>query len=358
MKIALLNLPVDNNYGGNLQRYALMKVLQDMGHDVTHIYLKYRRELPMYKKPYSYTKRFVLKYFFNKNIHINQEGYFNRLEDLKIQKILPFYNKYIKHTECCYSIRDVRRKTKGKFDAYIVGSDQVWRKSMCIPIGWRNFLLDFTKGEDVKRIAYAVSFGTDSSEYNEDDYDSFQKLFSTFDIVSVREKSAIKILNSIGCNTEYVVTCLDPTLLIEKSEWKKLFYSTKLEEPTKGKIFCYVLDMTKEIEKIINEKAKELKCPVVIAGLSNTTLSITEWLMSIYDADYVITDSYHGTVFSIIFKKRFIYCGNMRRGNSRVESLFEILGFNTEIEKNTNSEIVKNNIIQYKKTSVNIFKNL
>lgn len=357
MKIALLNLPVDNNYGGNLQRYALMKALLDLGHDVTHIYLKYKRVLPWYKKPYSYSKRFILKYCFHKNIHINEETYRNRLDEETLKKIQPFYDKYIKHTKCCYSIRDVIQETKGKFDAYVVGSDQVWRKSMCIPVGWRNFLLEFTKGEHVKRFAYAVSFGTETSEYKKEEYAEFNKLFSCFDSVSVREDSAIDILKSMGCEINHVSLCLDPTLLLEKHEWEKLCDNTILTKPTKGKIFCYILDMTHEIEEQIMEKSKKMNKQKVITGLTELSLSIPEWLLSIHDADYVITDSYHGIVFSIIFRKQFHYCGNIRRGNSRIESLFKTIGVNCEDDKDIDWNGVNIKITYQKTSSLNYLKN-
>ncbi len=355
MRIAILNLPVDNNYGGNLQRYALMKVLQNMGHDVTHIDIESKWTLPWYKKPYSYPKRFILRYLLHRDIHINEEFYRNRQDEKRIENVLPFYNKYIKHTKKCYSINDVINETKDKFDAYVVGSDQVWRKSMCGSIGWRNFLLEFTKGEHVKRIAYAVSFGIDSSEYNREEYDDFKKLFSSFDSVSVRESLALRILESMGCHAAGVSVCLDPTLLLDKFEWEDLCEGTTLLEPTKGKIFCYVLDMTEEIKVYIKRKSEELNLQVIIAGLSETTLSITEWLLSIHDAAYVITDSYHGTVFSIIFEKQFHYCGNIRRGNSRIQSLFEITGIKFE-DTEINWERVNYKLSHNKKVSMSFLK--
>ena len=354
MKIALLNLPIDNNYGGNLQRYALMKVLQDIGHDVTHIDLRYKRVLPWYKKPYSYTKRFIYKYFLHKSIHINEETYRNRQDEEMLKKILPFYDKYINHTRCCYSIRDVVRATKGKFDAFVVGSDQVWRKSMCVPIGWKNFLLEFVAEKNVKRFAYAVSFGRDSTEYDKEEYSEFNELFSHFNNVSVRENTAIDILNSMGCNASHVSLCLDPTLLLDRHDWARLCCDVNLSQPTKGKIFCYVLDMTEEIKEYIKQKSEELKLPVVVAGLSSTTLSITDWLSSIHDAEYIITDSYHGTVFSIIFEKQFHYCGNMRRGNSRIESLFEIIGINCDNNRIIDWDSVNRNISCHKKISMDV----
>ena len=78
MKIALLNLPYDNNYGGNLQRYALMKVLQDMGHTVTHINLRFRKNLPSYKMPFVYTKRTIGRLIGKRTAPIFEEQIWNR----------------------------------------------------------------------------------------------------------------------------------------------------------------------------------------------------------------------------------------------------------------------------------------
>lgn len=354
MRIALLNLPVDNNYGGNLQRYALIKVLQDMGHDVTHIFLKNRQKLPWYKIPYSYTKRIFLKFILRKDVRIRYESFINNQEEKKLKNILPFYSQYIKHTKCCYSIRDVKSVTKGKFDSYIVGSDQVWRKCMSRSLGWEHFLLKFTWGEKVKRIAYAVSFGTNYSEYDKKDCSKFNKLYSAFDIVSVREESALEVLESIGCDTCHVSICLDPTLLLSAQDWLDICNNSVLSRPTKGKIFCYILDMTVEIDRIISEKSSELNLEAIIAGISDCSLSIPEWLLSIHDADFIITDSYHGTVFSIIFKKQFLFCGNSRRGNSRISSLFNILN----IRYTKNGVIYDENVLtEYKKKSISFLKN-
>ena len=93
MKIALLNLPYDNNYGGNLQRYALMKVLQDMGHEVTHVNLRFSYHLPWYKKPFSYTKRLILKYILGKGIKINQERFARQQYEKRCAATEPFYQR-------------------------------------------------------------------------------------------------------------------------------------------------------------------------------------------------------------------------------------------------------------------------
>ena len=167
MKIALLNLPYDNNYGGNLQRYALMKVLQDMGHDVTHLNLRFHYHLPWYKVPYSYTKRIILKYVLGRDVRINQEKYSREQYQERCAITESFYQKYIKHTEPLYKLSELKKYTD--FDAYVVGSDQVWRKKIAnkyLPTMFLDFL---PKDSKAKRIAYGVSLGVAENELSEEE---------------------------------------------------------------------------------------------------------------------------------------------------------------------------------------------
>ncbi len=341
MKIALLNLPLDNNYGGNLQRYALMKVLQDMGHEVTHIQLRYRAKLKWYVTPFVYAKRIIKKYVLFKQVEINLEKQINELYDKRLEIVLPFYEKYIKHTEICYTASGISKLTKGKFDAFIVGSDQCWRKEMIDSIGWGTFLFDFISDNNAKRIAYGVSFGINKAKYDVIEKKVFQKLYNYFTAVSVREKSGLQILAEMGCLKPRPLQVLDPTLLLCMEDYLNLIETEKSPSSAKGKVFCYVLDKNVQIEQIAQNKASELRTDVVYYGLySGEKLSIEMWLKSIYEAEYVITDSYHGTIFSVLFNKPFKFCGNERRGNDRIKSLLETLIISSEIDYDKTNEVL------------------
>ena len=356
MRIALLNLPIDNNYGGNLQRYALMKVLQDMGHDVTHISLYSKARLRWYMAPLVYLKRFVYKYLFGKSIIINQEVKINQLYQERLEIIKPFYNEYIKHTTPCYTVKDIQRVTVRKYDAFVVGSDQCWRKDMNDSVGWKTFLFNFLTDKDVKRIAYGASFGKETTTYNETEAREFNQLYKMFTAVSVRERTGLDILCSMGCTTPTPQVVLDPTLLLNQDDYQRLMEKEKFPSPAKGKVFCYVLDKTDDIEKKAQAKASELGTEVVFYGIKGSDgLSIEMWLKSIYEAEYVITDSYHGSVFSLIFNKPFDFCGNERRGNTRVENLFNLFG----IEKTGTIDysIISPRIEEYKKASLAFLSN-
>lgn len=320
MKIALLNLPVDNNYGGNLQRYALMKVLQDMGHDVTHLNLRFDYHLPWYKMPYSYSKRVISKYLFGKKIIINQEKYSREKYQELCSITDPFYQRYIQHTEPIYKLSELKKYSN--FDAYVVGSDQVWRKKISKRYLSSMFLDFLPKGCKAKRIAYGVSLGVAENELSVEEISQLSELYKRFDAVSVREDSALELFEQYGWNSPQAVQVLDPTLLLNKDDYLTLIQNGSTV-PSKGNMFCYILDKNEEKEQLIQQKAEELQLIPFEVGLKDEKpASIEQWLRSFADAEYVITDSYHGLLFSIIFNKPFYLIQNNYRGNVRFEMIF------------------------------------
>lgn len=323
MKLALLNLPFDNNYGGNLQRYALMTILQRLGHDVWHINLRTLSKLPFYLKPYSYSKRIFQKYILGKKIPINIEAHDNLLNKQRCKETEIFYDKYINHTHECYNIYDVVNATKGQFDGIVVGSDQVWRKDMTRCLGVINYFLGFTKNWNIKRVAYAVSVGTSKPDYAQYDIKQLSHLFKSFDLVTVREESLLEYFKSINWVNPKASSVLDPTMLLDASDYDRLISCTETDSLTVGCIYCYVLDQNENLLSSIQKHSEAEKCDYIINDLSEclNPVSIEQWLRNIRDAKMVVTDSYHGCVFSLIFHKQFIYTGNPRRGNNRVQSL-------------------------------------
>lgn len=321
MKIALLNLPVDNNYGGHLQRYALMKVLQDMGHDVTHINLRVGYSLPWYKKPLSYTKRFVLRYLLGRNVKIFVERDLKRKDVEQCIATEPFYQRYIKHTKPITDIKKLK-KLQG-YDAYIVGSDQVWRKQMAKEYLYSMFL-DFVRGLKVKKIAYGVSLGVSENELSDKEIRQLSILYNKFNAVSVREDSALELFKYYGWNRPQAIQVLDPTMLLQMDDYVHLIKSGNTRQ-SPGNLFCYILDKTEEIDDIIYAKAKELGLnPFFLCIKDKELVSVEQWLRSFWDSEYVITDSYHGVVFSIIFNKPYLLIRNEVRGNARFDSILKL----------------------------------
>lgn len=326
MKIALLNLQYDNNYGGNLQRYALMEVLERMGHDVTHLNLRFNfNPQPWYVKLKRIPRRVIYKLFKNRHIDIFPEYHQQKEYEQQCSVTDLFYNRYIKHTRIIDS-KEKLRKQQG-YDLYLVGSDQVWRKTIAAVYGIDTFFFDFLT-ENCRRVAYGVSFGTAVSELNEDDKRRLMSLYKKFEAVSVREPSGLQLLQSYGWTNPKAEWVLDPTLLLRKEDYEALIDEGNTVK-SKGDLFCYILDNSKEKRKLIEEQANERRLVPFVLGLSDR-VSIEQWLRSFVDAKLIITDSYHGLVFSIIFNRPFILMRNKFRGNARFDAIFETCNISSD----------------------------
>ena len=336
MRIALLNLPIDNNYGGNLQRYALIKVLQDMGHDVEHVQLKSTDK-------HSWTIPFrILKRTFVRIFNHNQEIFIERNRKKKIAEILPFYKQYIPHSSEEYDENNIHELCH--YDAYIVGSDQVWRKKISknnLPLLFLNFISD----RNIVKLAYSVSFGCDVNELNKSEINLLGELYSRFTAVSVREFSGIDLIKSYGWELPKPIQLLDPTFLLSIDNYKCIIDNNRTSK-SKGELFCYLLDPSSEKYDKVRQISSS-KGFVPFFCTLNDRISIEQWLKSFYDAKYVITDSYHGMVFSIIFNKPFYLFRNEKRGNSRFDTLFNL--FKIKDTENIDWKIV-NGVIAYKRS--------
>ena len=331
MRIGILTQPLVNNYGGLIQAYALKTVLQNLGNEVCIInrtgYL--RRNQIIWRKFLSSCKKFK-ESFLRNNISDNTKSIIN-------SNCTRFINNYIIDVSKDLSTLDEFTqyiKTK-RFDAYVVGSDQVWRPiySPCI----ENYYLDFCLNDDVKKIAYAASFGVDEWEYTNKETRICSDLAKRFTAISVREESAIRLCKKhLGVNAIHV---LDPTLLLDIEEYTKIVISEN-ESKSSGTLFYYLLDETEEKLNLINYienklNLKSFKClpnkKITIEGNVDNIEdyvypSPTKWIRSFMDAEMVLTDSFHGTVFSIIFNKPFWVLHNAHRGNTRFDSLLKIFG--------------------------------
>lgn len=334
MKIGILTQPLRANYGGLLQNYALQQVLISEGYNVETIDWK-ARPIRVFM---SILKWNILAYLLPSRYSIPKYK-LNASERSIIQcNTNKFIDKYIKHTSCVESYKGFRKFSKEKhYDAYVVGSDQCWRP------GYNAFLkamfLNFTKNEDVKRISYAASFGTDQWEYTKKQTKECSKLIKKFNYVFVREDSGVKLCEEhFGVDAKLV---LDPTMLLTKDDYIKLLYNEN-ESVSKGNLFTYILDPEKRKIKFIQHVEKE-------TGLISFTVlpkyqaenrtkydvknrieecvfpNVTTWLRAFMDAEMVIVDSFHGMVFSIIFNKPFWVIGNDKRGQSRFTSLLKLL---------------------------------
>ncbi len=365
MKIGILTLPFNNNYGGYLQTYALMTVLKSLGHSPELIYRKHNRR-PLIWRIERIAKN-LIKLLLGKTTYIipNQERELRKKGAL----MMPFVDKYIiPRTKPLYSTKELRMFTAKRYDAVIVGSDQVWRPDY-VPGIVENFFLTFLP-QNVKRISYAASFGTFKPIYSDKQRQECGKGFDKFDVVTVREESALDVIKDFGWKCrKSPVQVLDPTMLLPKDYYQTIVLHEA--SAVNGKILTYILDPGSYTDKLIKEVCDCCKLEVVDFldkdnwKKSDSVLpSIESWLSAFRDAAFVVTDSFHGTVFSIIFNKPFVAITNTGRGTDRFESLLSQFNLTdclySEGKRYCHAEInwqKVNNILEKKKSeSISILK--
>ena len=347
MKIGILTLPLHTNYGGILQAYALQKVLKDMGHDVWLINKEKTFKLPLNKIPLAYIKRIIKKVILNRTdtiIFLEKK----RKHEYAITSVNT--KKFITdNIQPRLTIKKESNIPRNYFDAIVVGSDQIWRLAYNKPNIENAFLGFAKKWKPIKRIAYAPSFGTSKWEYNDKQTRNCKRLIQQFDAVSIREDSGVNL-----CKRYFNVDAqlvLDPTMLLDVTEYIDLANSNT-KDIEEG-LFVYILDQNKEKQKVVNAISKKIKCNPLYASTDNQNINIEkrittpveEWLKSFYKAKFVVTDSFHACVFSILFNKPFIAYGNVSRGLSRFQSLLKLFKleerFITSFNELTDQKIVE-----------------
>lgn len=324
MKIGILTLPFNNNYGGYLQAYALMTVLKREGHEVELIYRR-QSKLSAKDKIVPTIKNIVKVLLGRKVVSIipDEEKTFRA----RGVNMMPFLDNMITpKSKPLYSSKEFNEYVSGRYDVVIVGSDQVWRPDY--GPGIRDYFFCGIPDKKLIRLSYAASFGTVNPVFTDAERADCTNALKKFKGVSVREESGLEIVRRMGYSEPQLV--LDPTLLLASEDYNAIIPSK--DSPSKGKIFCYVLDTNEEKDKFINEICQQAgKQRYVISDIQKegrVLPSVEEWLMAIRDADMVITDSYHGTVFSVIFQKEFICFTNSTRGTTRMDCLRDLTGIN------------------------------
>ena len=321
MNIAILTLPLHGNYGGCLQNYALNCVLKSIGHQSFTIDYKKQRHQRVKSTLFRMMRKIGLGVFMKQISCFNPKLAF-------LYQLRVFADKEIPLSTICSTKKELAEITTN-VDAVIVGSDQVWRY-IFIYDDVETFFLDFVKGTKAKRIAYAASIGVDYNEYPDNELRKIRRLYSKFDAVSVRETSAVQLIqkNWEGLNAQHV---LDPTMLLETVSYRKLYNTANVGIQTNPNLFYYILDMNPVKQGFVNDIAQQKKLlPYTIYNNHNVELrkkfssKVEQWLACIDKADYVITDSFHGCVFCILFNKQFYVLVNKERGLDRFKSLLEL----------------------------------
>jgi len=320
MKIAILTQPLTNNYGGILQNFAMQESLRRKGHQPVTLNvckaMKSRKiDLHFFL---SVAKRFVQKYIQHDPTIVFLQAYKQTNFGETPQ---PFQQRFFKENLSLEMLKPGNISAENdKYEAYIVGSDQVWRPIFTSNLS--NFYLDFVKNPEAKRIAYAASFGVDHWESDANTTAEIASLAKKFNAISVREHSGLKLCKeNLGVEA---VQMLDPTMLLQAKDYRKLYNRHKTQDGNEQYIATYVLDRNPEIQGVIQSVSKALGIPVKRIGKYQKEGfdSLESWLEGIDKASYVITDSFHGCVFSMLFGKQFVALGNKSRGMTRFEDLF------------------------------------
>lgn len=332
MKVGVLTLPLIDNYGGIVQAVALCSYLETQGHNVVLIqkphHVPPRGFMPHVKAAVRWLLVRIPFQDFKRLRSLHKE----RLKLARLKAFhRPFVEKAIRSISPDLHITDELKAyaSRERFDAIIVGSDQVWRKRYINNPYYQSYFLDFVDGKTCRKIAYAASFGMDKWEGTGDE-ERIGRLLADFHAVSTREQSGVHVCRDTFGHSG-AIHLLDPTLLMDRD-----FYINRIIAPHVSGDFevngllTYVLDEEQDKADIIrramdatgNAKVTHLKG----FGEGGRVRTVPEWLAGFQRTDFVVTDSFHGMIFSIIFEKNFIAIGNQGRGMDRFTSLLSQIG--------------------------------
>lgn len=353
-----------DNYGGILQTYALQRYLKNEGHEAYVIRYSRSSKVPIIAviKKVVYNILNIRYYIYNRKCRRQAEKW------AAIRSFQSFAKNNISFSEQHYTSFKQIKNDPPVADAYITGSDQVW----CFDINNvenRPFFLDFGDPKTVK-LSYAASFGHDSFPCKNEML--FKQILSNFKQVSVREDSGVEICKQMGIKA---IRCVDSTMLLDCDHYRSLIHNKKNRNPF---VFLYtvnitepeevywtdILKFTKErgIECIVTTGSGYIPAKEIFPDAIYDYSTVEEWLSNIYNSDIVVTASFHGIVFSIIFHKNFIYVplkSRLSTGNSRVLDLLSSCGLNSRIAYSS-AEMVSllNTRIDYSKVNMDFFLKL
>ncbi|PYG86560.1 polysaccharide pyruvyl transferase [Ruminiclostridium sufflavum DSM 19573] len=342
MKISLITLHRVPNYGSVLQAFATQLAIEKFGHsvEVLDYYPERMHFIGMLKRIKN--KKDILKNnpvlcFATRCIMI--PSYIKRFHVFSC-----FLKKHITLSDKTYFNKESIRNAPIEADVYCTGSDQVWNAEWNEGIDYP-FFYDFGKAETL-RIAYAASFGR--SQLKDWEIDEMKRLLQKYKCISVRESSGVDILNTLNLTGSLV---LDPTLLLNKSEWSKIA-SNKYKN--KKYVLLYNLNRESELYKIAKSYAYINKMPlysisynlheIIKPGKLVFCPKVEEWLSLIKNAQCVFSDSLHATAFSINFNTDF-YAYYPHKFSTRLESLIKLTGFENRVI--SKSKVIHNEKIDF-----------
>lgn len=344
-KVGILTLPLHKNYGGILQAVALYKHLESIGFHPTLI------QKMTFKPLWKRLATLALEAIPGQNIKNIRRNYLDR------RRHQPFINSQIKiKTKKIHSHSQLTKIIeKENFDSVIVGSDQVWRFDYIDDGHYSTYFLDFLNNEKTRKISYAASFGKDHWQ-SPKDISNVRRHLSKFNSISVREDTGVNICKNTFNRSDCIQT-LDPTLLIDSKFYKSII-PTNSGNSIDNYLLSYILDSNQLKEETTKSIHLALDKKIPRRDLTmDSPATVPEWLQAFENAAFVVTDSFHGMVFSIIFNKSFIVLINDDRGRTRFDSLLRLLNLQGRIlEKKSDQTIeeIINKEIDYKSVNLQI----
>ncbi|MBR3926026.1 MAG: polysaccharide pyruvyl transferase family protein [Akkermansia sp.] len=333
----ILPHPIVSNFGGILQAFALQKALCRLGIQsrvISFLSQSWRSHVDLFNLGHIVRsiKQLVLIILFarHKSFPLLFFPFVSRRFKRRFMKLLHvgFQRKQLQQ------ISDEH--------AFIVGSDQVWRASYgrCIESA-PFFFLNFASPQQRRQsIAYAASFGSDEWEGTPEETEECKRLVQEFKAVSVREHSGVRLCRDVfGVDA---VQMPDPTLLLEQEDYNNLITQSKTHTLKSPFIATYLLDKSGEKQALTEALSKAtglytqhlMYQPGAEKLMDRLPMSVPQWLRYIRDAECVLTDSFHGCVFCIIYNKPFICLGNENRGTARFDSLLGTFGLQERLITN------------------------
>ncbi len=324
MKVGVVTFHNAHNYGASLQAWALQRVLKNLGTEPGIIHYHPESIDRLYVPPKQNTLKKKLKY-------ILKEKYRNRVKD-QVYKYHK-YNKFIRDNFNLigdFTEYDELKKANLNLDAYITGSDQVWNSDHTNGFD-PAYMLDFAE-EGKLKISYAASVGR---EYILPQYrEQFKESLKTYTSISVREASARPAITALTDKPVSVV--LDPTLLLDRKDYEDLKVPGKIKERY---ILVYMMEANKDLIRFANKLSVATGIPIIQRkplGIFRNELAsyytdeAGEFLGEIENAEYVLTNSFHATVFSLIYEKPFISMLHTSTG-ARTRDLLKTVGLESHI---------------------------
>lgn len=324
MKIKTITTHDVYNYGASLQAYALMTYLQQMGHDVEIIDYKPAYLTNRYNYMWVNPESRFHRYWITRVIY-RALKYLQRQTTMGRKKKFDYYTSHIlRKTRKCYYSNEELKKDCPEADLYIVGSDQVWN-SFYDQGKDPAFYLDFIK-DDSRKYAYSASFSI--KELDEKFQLIVKQFLKKFSGIAVRERQGVEILKKMGLHGTWV---LDPVFLLSNRHWELQLQPFKKRKPY---LLIYDFERNKLMEKFAIEYARNNDMdiysindtyPLLYADKNFNSAGPLDFITLIYHCDCFISNSFHGSAFSIIFQKEFFVFGrNRHKVNERMLSLLSM----------------------------------